>query len=112
MTVIEVGSVAELDRLLGEHTGPVVVDFAAESWCAPCRRLRPHYDKVAEFMPAVTFVRADLDEGPDLASAYDIVHVPTITLFNKGERIDIASMTAPALVREITEKLSNQTTGE
>ena len=47
--------------------GVVLVDFWAE-WCAPCRRLAPTVDQLAEdYAGRVTVAKMNIDEQPDHA---------------------------------------------
>ena len=46
----------------------VVVDFWA-TWCGPCRAFGPIFEQVSEKFDDVPFVKVDIDQSPDLASA-------------------------------------------
>ena len=105
MSVIETSNTDEIRSIIAEG-GVVVVDFGAESWCAPCRALHKHYDAAAERLsetrPGVKLIRADIDEGPDLASEYGIQGVPALLAYDDGEFVGrVEARTAVALVREI-----------
>lgn len=100
MTVVETSDLDEIERIVADNP-KVVVDFGAESWCVPCRRLRPHYDAAAGQVDAV-LVRADIDDNPELARKYNILGVPTLLAYVDGEPVgDVRSRTAVALVNEI-----------
>ena len=98
--VVEVTTPAQLDTIVAEEA-LVVVDFAAESWCVPCQRFRPHFDKVAETQDDTVFVHVDVDESPELRALYEIQTVPTVLAFVSGAPVPIQARTAPALVREL-----------
>ena len=67
---------------------PVVVDFYAE-WCGPCKMLAPLLEQLAvEFKGRIKFTKANVDNTPELAAAYQITGVPTLALFRGGEPID------------------------
>lgn len=100
MTVYETSSPSDIENAIAAG-GVVVVDFGAESWCVPCRRLRPHYDAAAEKVDA-TLIRADIDDSPELASLYGIQGVPTLLAYKDGVLYgSVTARTAVALVSEI-----------
>lgn len=67
---------------------PVVVDFYAP-WCGPCKMLSPVLEKLAaEFNGKVKFIKVNVDDAAELATAYNISGVPTVILFNGGKIAD------------------------
>jgi thioredoxin 1 len=64
---------------------PVLVDFWAE-WCGPCHAVSPVLQKIAEERAGeLKLVKVNIDENPQLASAYGIMSIPTMILFKDGE---------------------------
>jgi thioredoxin 1 len=64
---------------------PVVVDFWAP-WCRPCKAVRPVLEQLeAESAGRVAFAGVDIDENPELASRYDVLSIPTVILFDRGQ---------------------------
>ncbi|ADE36474.1 thioredoxin [Methanohalophilus mahii] len=64
---------------------PVIVDCFAK-WCAPCKKMAPMFEEVAaEYEGKVKFVIIDLDKSKDIAKQYNVVGIPTLLLFEKGE---------------------------
>ena len=65
--------------------GLVVVDFTA-SWCPPCQRIKPIFEKFPEEYEGVTFVKVDVDENADTAGACGISCMPTFQFYKGGEK--------------------------
>lgn len=76
------------DRFDAEVLGadrPVLVGFGAD-WCAPCRRLEPMLDELAESVQGQAVVgRIDTDVYPELRARFSISAIPTVLVFHEGE---------------------------
>jgi thioredoxin 1 len=58
---------------------PIVIDFSADSWCAPCRALSPILDELSkEYENKVEFYKVDVDEEYELSKFFNIRSIPTI----------------------------------
>ena len=78
---------ANFDQTVLQSETPVLVDFWAP-WCRPCLMLAPILDELAEdYSNKVTFARMDVDQNPKTASRYQIMSIPTLLLFKKGEPV-------------------------
>ncbi len=65
---------------------PVLVDFTA-TWCGPCRALAPIVEKLAdEFEGKVKVGKLDIDESPNVTAKYGIRSVPTVLIFQGGQK--------------------------
>ena len=66
--------------------GILVVDFWAP-WCGPCRAVAPHFERAAEMRPDYRFAKVNVDEQPNVASAFQIRSIPTLVVINDGKVI-------------------------
>lgn len=65
---------------------PVLVDFTA-TWCGPCKVLGPIVEKLAtELGGKVKVGKLDIDESPSITAKYGVRGVPTVMVFQAGER--------------------------
>lgn len=75
----------ELDRIVADHPGKVLVDFHA-SWCGPCRLLAPELQALSATYPQqITIVTVDVDEAPELAQHYEVEAIPHLLLLTPGK---------------------------
>lgn len=94
-------------RLLTRETelnldnGFFAIKFGAD-WCAPCKKMIPIIEKIEnEFGENLTFISADVDEVPTLASRYQIRVVPTLLIIKNGrEKKRIAGVVPIGAVRK------------
>jgi thioredoxin 1 len=86
MADIKVATDATFEELVLNSERPVVVDFWA-TWCGPCRLVAPEMEKLAQkYEGAVDVVKVDVDANPALSQAFNILSIPTIAFFKKGEQ--------------------------
>ncbi|HEU4535657.1 MAG TPA: thioredoxin [Polyangiaceae bacterium] len=77
---------ADFDGEVLQAPLPVLADFGA-TWCGPCRMLTPIVDKIAQdYQGRVKVVSIDIDECTETTRKYGIKSVPTVLVFQGGQK--------------------------
>jgi thioredoxin 1 len=61
----------------------VLVDFWA-SWCGPCLRFAPTYERASEKHEDIVFGKVDTEAQVELSAKFDIRSIPTIMAIRDG----------------------------
>jgi len=64
----------------------VLLDFWA-SWCGPCKMVSPILEEIANENTDIKVGKVNVDEQPELASAFEVMSIPTLVVMKDGKAI-------------------------
>ena len=82
MSVIQI-SKQNFEEIKNESR-PVLLDFYAD-WCGPCRMVAPLVHEIAEEHPEYAIGKVNVDEEPELASAFGVYSIPALIVLREGK---------------------------
>ncbi|MCU4676953.1 thioredoxin [Catenovulum sp. 2E275] len=86
MANVKTISAEEFKNEVTGFEGKVLVDFYAD-WCGPCKMVAPILEQLSAKRDDVKIVKVDADASPELMSEYGIRGIPTLLLFNQGQKV-------------------------
>jgi len=63
---------------------PVLLDFYAD-WCTPCKMMAPVIDEISDEAAGIKVGKVNIDEEPELASAFQILSIPALVMIKDGK---------------------------
>ena len=97
-----VKEITELEELTDtlEKNNVVVVDYWA-TWCGPCKVIAPLYKTLDEQHENVCFLKVNVDEASELASAQEIQCLPTFQIYKNKELFDTVTGADKVKLQEV-----------
>jgi thioredoxin 1 len=98
---------SNFDTEVVKSSVPVIADFWAE-WCGPCKMIAPILKDLAkDYKDKIKIAKIDVDAEGELAQQFNIVSIPTILVFSKGQVVkqQIGAVPRQALEKMIKEVL-------
>ena len=81
---VMIGTRENFQKEVVESDVPVLIDFWA-SWCGPCRMVGPIVEEIAAERSDIKVCKINVDEQPELASAFRIMSIPTLLVMKNGK---------------------------
>ena len=95
------------DDVLGSDK-PVLVDFWAE-WCGPCKMVAPVLEEIAgQHGDKLTIAKLNIDENPQIAQQYQVMSIPTMSVFQGGKVVKtiVGAKPKSALLKDLADYIS------
>lgn len=89
----EIESIEELQNILKENPGVVIIKFSA-TWCSPCKRVAPHINSAIANLPNTYKVYfLDIDESLEIYAYFKtkrmVSAIPSMIAWKKGNTTSI-----------------------
>ena len=101
----EIKDLTTFEQLISKDE-PVIVKFFA-GWCPDCTRMNMFIDDVIKDYSQYKWYEINRDNFPELAEKYSVMGIPSLLLFQNGEKLahlHSANAKSPEQVREFLDE--------
>ena len=98
-------SVDELEAAQAKEPRKVMIDVYTK-WCGPCKMIAPILEEIADEQgEALQVAKLNVDEAGDVARRFEVMSIPTLSLFTDGEPVKriVGAKPKQALLDDIAE---------
>ena len=83
--MIEITTVEQFNAIISGDQKVIVKFFAG--WCPDCTRMDMFIDPIVEEYSQYTWYSANRDNFPELAEKYQVLGIPSLLIFQNGEKL-------------------------
>ncbi|MGM9951380.1 MAG: thioredoxin family protein [Lysinibacillus sp.] len=83
--MIEITTVEQFNEIISGDQKVIVKFFAG--WCPDCTRMDMFIDPIVEEYSQYTWYSANRDNFPELAEKYQVLGIPSLLIFQNGEKL-------------------------
>lgn len=80
----EIKTIEQFEKILSSDEKALVKFYAG--WCPDCTRLDMFIDPIVEEYNMYTWYSLNRDELPEIAEKYDVMGIPSLLIFEGGEK--------------------------
>lgn len=81
----KINSKQQFNELI-QSNDPVVMKFEAD-WCPDCKRMNMFIGDIVDEHRDKSWYEVNRDEFPELAEKYEVMGIPSLLIFQNGEKI-------------------------
>ncbi|MCF3944627.1 thioredoxin family protein [Oceanobacillus alkalisoli] len=97
---------ARFDEII-QSADPVIIKFFA-GWCPDCRRFDMFSGQVMEAFSNYSWYEVNIDEIEGIAQKYEVMGIPSVLIFQNGEKLAHQHSAYTKTPEEVTEFLEQQ----
>ncbi|MBN6204874.1 thioredoxin family protein [Ralstonia pickettii] len=90
-----------------QSTEPVIIKFFAD-WCPDCKRFDMFSGEIIEKFNNYSWYEVNTDEVEGLAAKYEVMGIPSVLIFQNGEKLAHQHSAYTKTPEEVTEFLQQQ----